>query len=126
MTMNVNIEYHKMSKKELYNETSQMLYKLRYQYNFWFVQQYIAITKPLNEVIEKRFKKHNHKVILYKKGDAVWFVVFTKKFVSVYYTCEPISTSYYKKKLDRWYEKANEDLASKEMEEIWENYRTTI
>jgi len=119
----VNIKYYKLSKKDFLSEVPLIVYKLRYDYKFYFIERYIPINKPLYDVIERKYDRNIHKIIAYKMSNLIWVVVYTNKFVSVYYCEESYNYTNLMKKLKCWYNKANEDLESKEMEEIWMNYK---
>ena len=123
MMKSVNIKYYKLSKKDFLSEVPLIVYKLRYDYKFYFIERYIPINKPLYDVIERKYDRNIHKIIAYKMSNLIWVVVYTNKFVSVYYCEESYNYTNLMKKLKCWYNKANEDLESKEMEEIWMNYK---
>lgn len=117
-------------KKKWTKDISDIIYQLRFGYNFYYTQGPI-INRDILEVIYKNGKKHFHKIILYWNSDRdnYFLVVYKKKEIDIYKLTDDYSISnnpttrykgakYFMKKFYESYEKAGTAKQEQEFNEI--------
>ena len=102
-----------IKKEDWLNEMPELIYKLKFNYNFYFSCFYSNITKDILEIT--RNSKHKHKIVLYNRNNRFFLVIYRKNDFDIYYTNEYKEDtknnriSYFVRKFKRAYKKAEED-----------------
>lgn len=124
----------KLTRKEWLKKIPEIIYKLKKDYNFdyeSYYKHYTLVKIPIQDKMQKDFKKNAHKIVLYKSAgrDNIFYLsVYSKKNPKVYvcdeYTNEGwntwIAIKRFLKKFDLAYEgavKYEEDIQSNKEEE---------
>lgn len=103
-----------MTKEEWLNDIPEMIYKLKKNYGFYYSGFYCNINKDILEVINP--KKHKHKVVLYRRDQRFFLVVYRKNDQIIYFTNEYVGDTnwnrirYFEKKFSRAYKRAEREL----------------
>ena len=106
-----------LNKEEWLNEIPELIYNLKLNYNFYFSGFYTKIKKDILEIIKN--PKNKHKISIYTKDNRFWLVVYRKGSPDIYYTAEYKKDtnnnriSYFMKKFNKSYEKAEVEYESK-------------
>ena len=106
-----------LNKEEWLSEMPELIYNLKLNYNFYFSGFYTKIKKDILEIIKN--PKHKHKIAVYTKDNRFWLVVYKKESPDIYYTAEykkdtnTNRISYFMKKFNKSYEKAEAEYESK-------------
>ena len=102
----------KLTKEEWLTKVPELIYKLKKDYGFYFSGMYSCISKDILEAVNPN--KHKHKIMLYKRNQRFFLVVYMKNGYDIYYTNEYINDTswnrvrYFLKKFQRAYDKAEE------------------
>lgn len=103
-----------LTKEEWLKEMPELIYKLKKEYGFYFSGYYSIIRKDILDVVKP--EKHKHKIIIYRRGQRFFLVVYKKNDFDVYYTNEYVKDTswnrinYFLKKFNSAYKKAEGEL----------------
>ena len=85
----------KLNRNEWLQKIPEELYNLVSKYNFYFSGRYSIITKDLDEVMKKFKKKRSSGLVLYKtEGNRFYFIIYTKRGDTIYYTDDYVGASW--------------------------------
>lgn len=110
-----------LKKDSWLSEIPELIYLLKFKYNFYYSGYYARINKDILEIVNQKKEKNRHKVVLYNRNNRFFLVVYTKNSPDIYYTNEYKNDTnnnrinYFKKKFLRAYNKAAEDLFDAEV-----------
>lgn len=102
-----------LNKEQWLKNMPELIYKLKKDYNFYYPGFIIRTTKDILEVINP--KKHKHKIILYRRGQRFFLVVYRKKDTVIYFTNEYRNDTtwnrirYFENKFNRAYKRAESE-----------------
>ena len=102
-----------LTKEQWLKEMPELIYKLKKDYNFYYPGFIVRTTKDILEVINP--KKHKHKIILYRRNQRFFLVVYRKNDTIIYYTNEYKNDTnwnrirWFEKKFNRAYKKAESE-----------------
>ena len=103
----------KLSRKEWLKELPITIYNLCSKYNFYFSGRYSIISKDILDVMKNFKKKRSSGLVLYKtQNSRFFFIIYTKKGDTVYYTDDYKGATwktvkYFVKKFNDKYEEAD-------------------
>jgi hypothetical protein len=103
-----------LTKEEWLQDIPELIYNLKKNYGFYYNGFQIRITKDILEVINP--KKHKHKIVLYRRGQRFFLVVYRKNDTIIYFTNEYVNDKnwnrirYFEKKFNRAYCRAEREL----------------
>lgn len=109
-----------LSKEQWLTEMPELIYTLKYKYNFYFSGFYSRIKKDILEVIKN--PKYKHKIVLYNKDNRFFLVVYRKGSPDVYVCTEYKNDinnnriSYFIRKFRKSYKKAEDNYAREEFD----------
>lgn len=110
-----------LKKDSWLNEIPELIYLLKFKYNFYYSGFYARINKDILDIVDQKKEKNKHKIVLYNRNNRFFLVVYTKNSPDIYYTNEyrddkTVSRiSYFKKKFMKAYNKASEDRFNAEV-----------
>lgn len=111
-----------VSKEVWLKEMPELIYKLKKEYGFYYSGFICKITKDILEVINK--SKHKHKIVLYRRNQRFFLVVYRKAGPVIYFTNEYVDDQnwnrirYFEKKFSRAYKRAERELE----DELFKSY----
>lgn len=103
-----------LTKEQWLEEIPELIYKLKKDYGFYYSGFPVRITKDILDIINT--KKHKHKIVLYKRDQRYFMVVYRKNDTIIYFTNEYRDDKknnrirYFIKKFSRAYKKAEKEL----------------
>lgn len=104
----------KLTKDEWLRDMPEMIYRLKKDYGFYFSGFSCNIKKDILEAINP--KKHRHKIVLYRRDQRFFLVVYRKNDQVIYFTNEYVDDKnwnrirYFEKKFSRAYARAEREL----------------
>lgn len=111
-----------VSKEVWLKEMPELIYKLKKDYGFYYSGGFCRIQKDILEVINKN--KHKHKIVLYRRNQRFFLVVYRKSGPVIYFTNEYVDDKnwnrikYFEKKFNRAYKRAEKEIE----DELFKSY----
>lgn len=111
-----------MPKEIWLKEIPELIYKLKKEYGFYYSGFICRINKDILEVVNK--SKHKHKIVLYRRNQRFFLVVYRKNDAVIYFTNEYSQDKnwnrirYFEKKFSRAYKRAERELE----DELFKSY----
>lgn len=102
----------KLNKEQWLTEMPKLIYKLKFNYNFYFNGCYSIIKKDILEIVKNQ--KNKHKISIYNKDNRFFLVVYRKGSPDIYVCTEYKNDTnsnrikYFMKKFGKSYRKAEE------------------
>ena len=102
-----------LNKEQWLKEMPELIYNLKFKYNFYFSGFYTHITKDILEIIKN--PKNKHKISIYNKDNRFFLVVYSSRGADIYYTSEYRNDKntnrirYFMQKFNKSYKKAEVD-----------------
>jgi hypothetical protein len=102
----------KLNKEQWLTEMPKLIYKLKFNYNFYFNGCYSIIKKDILEIVKN--PKNKHKISVYNKDNRFFLVVYRKGSPDIYVCTEYKNDTssnrikYFMKKFIKSYKKAEE------------------
>lgn len=108
-----------LNKEQWLTEMPELIYKLKFNYNFYFSGCYATIKKDILEIIKN--PKNKHKIAVYNKDKRFFLVVYRKGSPDIY-TCTEYKNdtkqnriSYFMRKFRKSYQKAEAEYEQEQL-----------
>lgn len=104
----------KLTKEEWLADMPELIHKLKKEYGFYYSGFPCRINKDILEIVNAG--KHKHKIVLYRKDQRFFLVVYRKADSIIYFTNEYVDDKnwnrirYFEKKFSRAYARAEREL----------------
>lgn len=116
-----------LNKDKWLEDMPELVYKLKYNYNFYFNGLCTSIQRDILEIVNEKKDKHKHKIVFYQKNQRLFIVVYRKGSPDIYICNEYKdldrvkylrSLYYFLNKLKRAYKKAEAEYEQKMFAEV--------